>query len=186
MRRQIGREIKSKRTGRIKRQPPSYNCSACFKVRRVQSSVDAVVREVLIARLEKPDAVALFAVGNSSAAQEAQTAIENLDAKAAMIADLFTSDDLSVDQFKRMNADLRERRARAVRQLEGARPRSVLTDLVGGDVRSKWDAMPVEAQREAVAALVDVTILPAGSGTRFDPELVQINWKGDDDQADGR
>jgi hypothetical protein len=102
-----------------------------------------------------------------------------------MIADLLTSDDLSVAQFKRMNADLRERRARAVRQLEGARPRSVLTDLVGGDVRSKWDAMPVEAQREAVAALVDVTILPAGSGTRFDPELVQINWKGDDDQADG-
>ena len=180
MRRQIGREVASKRTGRVKRQPPSYNCSACFKVRRAQSSVDAVVREILIARLAKPDAILLFAVGDSAAAQTAQTSIENLDAKLAVMADMFTSDQVSADQFKRMNADLREQRARAARLFEGARPRSVLTRLVGGDVRGKWDALPIEAQREAVAALMSVTILPTGSGARFDPTTVAIAWKGDD------
>lgn len=180
MRRQIGREVTSKRTGRVKRQPPSYNCAVCFKVRRVQSSVDEVVREVITLRLEQPDALGLFATGDSEVAQLAQAAVEGLDAKLALVADLFTADEVSVVQFKRMNADLREKRLKASRRLEGARPRSVLTELVGGDVRGKWDALPIEAQREAVTALMSVTILPSGSGARFDPELVRIAWKGDD------
>jgi site-specific DNA recombinase len=180
MRRQIGRATTSKRTGRTKRQPPSYNCSVCFKVRRAQASVDLVVESVLIERLERPDAERLFTTSDVAAALEAQTTIDGLDAKSAMIADLFTADQLDVAQFKRMNADLRERRMRASRQLESARPRSVLTDLVGGDVQGKWRALPIEAQREALSGIVRVTILPSSSGARFDPKLIQFVWKDDE------
>jgi site-specific DNA recombinase len=51
-----------------------------------------------------------------------------------------------------------------------------MTALVGGDVRGKWSELPIGAQREVVESLLKVTIKPAGSGRRFDPEDVAIEW----------
>jgi site-specific DNA recombinase len=95
MRRQIGRTVTSKTTGATKRQPPSYCCSECFKVRRSQESVDELVTGVLVARLSKPDALDLFATGDSTAAKEAQTLLDSIDAKLDIAADQFADDTIN-------------------------------------------------------------------------------------------
>jgi site-specific DNA recombinase len=177
MRRQIGRTVVSKTTGATKRQPASYNCADCYKVRRNQEAVDELVVELVIARLSAPDAADLYRTGDSELAQEAQASIEAIDAKLANVADLFASDEITHEQLKRMTETFRRNRAGAVRDLNGARPRTHLTELAGGEVRAKWDAMPIDAQREVVADLLTVTIMRAGSGTRFNPDLVVVDWK---------
>jgi len=176
MRRQIGRTQLNKTTGISKRQPPSYNCSVCFKVRRKQEAVDEVVSEVLIARLSQPDAIALFAASDSTAAAEAQAAIQAIDAKLDLVADQFADDTITAGQLKRITTKLRSERALAENRLRAAQPSTAVADLVGGDVRAKWAAMPIAARREVVETLVTVTIKPAGSGQRFDPEDVAIEW----------
>jgi hypothetical protein len=60
MRRQMGRTAGYLADGTPKRQPASYACAECFRVRRQQEPVDALVTEVLIARLSAPDAAGLF------------------------------------------------------------------------------------------------------------------------------
>jgi site-specific DNA recombinase len=174
MRRQIGRTTTSKTTGATKRQPPSYNCSECFKVRRAQLPVDDMVSELVIRRLSQPDAVDLFTVGDSSQAKESQESLNAIDAKLDIAADQFADDTITGAQLKRITARLRADRERAEAQFRSAQPRTALTTLVGGDVRAKWEAMPIDAQREAVQSLMTVTIKPSGSGRRFDPKDVAI------------
>lgn len=176
MRRQVGHTATSARTGASKRQPPSYNCSVCFKVRRKQEPVDHLVSEVLISRLSLPDAIGLFAVSDDVLAKEAQAALDAIDAKLAVAADQFAEDSLTADQLKRITSRLRSDRTRHEAQLQAAKPNTVLTALAGGDVRRKWEALSIAGRREAAEALMSVTILPSGSGQRFDPEDVVIAW----------
>jgi site-specific DNA recombinase len=176
MRRQVGRAVTSKRTGATKRQPPSYCCSVCFKVRRHQIAVDDLVTQVVVGRLTLPDAVGLFATGDSDAARSAQDELDSITAKLAVITDQYGHDVIDGAQFTRLTKTLRERRKRTERELDGARPRSSLTGLVGGDVQAKWGALPLDAQRDVIAALMTVTVMPAGSGTRFNANSVRIVW----------
>ncbi|WP_327017187.1 recombinase family protein [Cryobacterium sp. MP_3.1] len=177
MRRQIGRTVVSKTTGATKRQPASYSCAACYKVRRNQEAVDELVVELVIARLSQEDAAGLYKTGDSEKAKDAQVAIEAADAKLARAADDFAEDAVTHAQFKRITETLRRKRADAERDLDGARPRTHLTALAGGEVRAKWIAMPIDAQREVITDLLAVTIMRAGSGARFDPDLVVVKWR---------
>jgi len=177
MRRQIGRIVTSKRTGRTKNQPSSYGCSACFKVRRIQDRVDQVVTSAVVARLGQPDARQIFAVGDSTIASAAQSRIESADAKTAVIAGMYTNDEITADQLRRMTADLRAARSAAEQDLEAARPRSALTDLVVGDVAAGWEALHISSQRDIVNTLMVITILPTGGGLAFDPQSVAIEWR---------
>jgi site-specific DNA recombinase len=177
MRRQIGRTVVSKKTGGSKRQPPSYCCAECFKVRRSQEAVDEVVTGVLVARLSQPDALSLFATGDSAAAKDAQSSIEAIDAKLDIAADQFSDDVITAAQLKRITARLRPERERAANLLRTAQPHTAMNALVGGDVAAKWAEMPITAQREVLDALLTVTIEPAGSGRRFNPEDVSITWR---------
>jgi DNA invertase Pin-like site-specific DNA recombinase len=174
MRRTVGRMDKGKR------QPPAYQCSECFRVRRRQDLVDAVVEGVVVARLSQPDAVELFAVGDSAAVDECQREIATLDAKLETAADQFAEDAITAVQLKRITAGLRERREKAVKRLEAARPRTILTDLAGPEAGARWVGLPLSARREAIDLLMRVTVLPSGPGRKFDPSSVQIDWLSED------
>lgn len=88
MRRAVGR-MERQANGNVKRQPPSYVCSECYRVRRKQSDVDALVEGIVVGRLQMPDAAQLFAQGDPAALQEAHDTIEALDARLANAADMF-------------------------------------------------------------------------------------------------
>lgn len=177
MRRQIGRLLSVGPDGEARRQDPSYHCSECFKVRRKQEPVDVLVSEVLIGRLSRRDALDLFAENDSASADECRELIAGVDAKLDIIADQFASDEITAAQLKRITSRLRDERSQLEHRLRLSEPQTVVAELAGGDVRSKWTALPIAAQREVVETLLTVTIQPAGSGRRFDPESVSIAWR---------
>lgn len=125
MRRQMGKTVVSKRTGNSKRQPASYNCAMCFKVRRKQDDVDALVTGVIIARLSMPDAIDMFAVNDTATAQKSLAEMNAIDAKLDIAADQFAEDIITAAQLKRITARLRAARVTANRSFRAAnlRPR---------------------------------------------------------------
>ncbi|MBG6214283.1 site-specific DNA recombinase [Cryobacterium sp. CAN_C3] len=176
MRRQIGRTVVSKKTGATKRQPPAYNCSICYKVRRHQMAVDASIVNLIVGRLGMPDAVDLFATSDSGVAEEAQSAIDAVNAKDLVVSQMFMAGEITREQLRSMTAASGDARTKAQRSLDAARPSTPLAYLAGGDVRQKWDALDMSAQRDVVARLLTVVILSAGSGTRYSEEDLVVVW----------
>ncbi|MFL1999496.1 recombinase family protein [Microbacterium sp. A1-JK] len=177
MRRTVGRLETNARTGAQKRQPPAYQCSTCFRVRRRQDLVDEVVVRSIVGRLSKPDAAELFASGDSGVADECRKEIAGIDAKLDLAAGQFASDEITAPQLKRISAQLRERREQATRRLEAAQPRTAFTSLAGPKAGERWDKLPLAAKREVVETLMTITIQPSGRGKSFDPQLVAIEWR---------
>jgi len=64
------------------------------------------------------------------------------------------------------------------RQIEAAIGTSPLARVIdSGDVLAALEALSLLDVREVIKALMDVRILPAGKGVRFNPEHVQIEWR---------
>lgn len=174
--RAVGRKTRQA-NGNEKRQPPSYVCSECYRVRRKQDSVDDAVERVLIGRLEMPDAARLFTQGNPAALQQARDAIAAVDARLANAADMFATGDIDAAQLTRITERLRADRAQAAAALDAALPPAVPAELVGPNARPVWAGLSMDVKRAVLDTLVTVTILPSGSGRAFDPETVRVSWK---------
>ena len=176
MRSLVGRIAQTK-TGE-KRQPPAYGCSVCFKVRRLRESVDALVEQVVIERLNDPEVIGgLFSAGDPGSAREAMESIATIDARLAVAADQFADGAITGDQLKRITAKLRGDRELADARLRAAAPNDRLAAFTRGDVAEVWAESSMLARREVVDTLVTVTIEPQGSGRGFDPDAIRVEWK---------
>src|SRR5207244_3801163 len=117
-----------------KRQPPSYACSECFKVRRQQDLVDELIEAVVVGRLAKPDALAAFAVGDPARVEEARTNIATYEARLALAADEFADGAITGEQLKRITAKLRGGIEDAKAVIVQSTPNAALAELAGPDV----------------------------------------------------
>jgi DNA invertase Pin-like site-specific DNA recombinase len=157
---------------------PAYACTECFKVRRLQEPVDELVTEVVLRRLERPDAAELFSRGDAGAARDAREAIAAVDARLATAADHFADGVLTGDQLKRITEKLRVERSRLDGVLTASLPAAVPVAAVGDRARSTWAGMHIDSRRALIGALVRVVILPVGASGRsaFDPAGVRFEW----------
>lgn len=152
-----------------------YRCVACYLSRRLDL-VDELVEAVIVARLSKPDAAALFLEDEDVPALRAECAElrGRRDDLAGLLADGLLSAsavrERSQGLTKRIN-DLEDRISRVL----GESPITALADAE--DVQAAWDAMPLRDRKQVVALLMTVTILPAGKGQRFNPDQVRIEWR---------
>jgi DNA invertase Pin-like site-specific DNA recombinase len=176
MARAVGRMTTTK-TGGTKRQPPSYVCSECYRVRRKQTDVDALVEGIVVGRLQMPDAAQLFATGDPAALQEARDTIEAVDARLSNAADMFATGDINASQLARISERLRADRVQAVAAVEAALPAAVPAALMSGQAAEAWAALSMDSKRAVLTSLVTVTIQPSGSGKAFDPDTVQVRWR---------
>lgn len=174
--RAVGRKTRQS-NGNFKRQPPSYVCSECYRVRRKQSDVDAVVEGIVVGRLQMPDAAQLFATGDPAALEQARADVASVDARLANAADLFASGSIDGAQLARISERLRIERERATAAVAAALPASFPADLIGANARQVWDGLEMDVKRAVLDTLVAVTILPSGSGKPFDPDAVQVVWR---------
>lgn len=177
MARAVGRMTTTK-TGGVKRQPPSYVCTECYRVRRKQSDVDTLVEGIVVGRLQMPDAAQLFTQGDPAALQEARDTINAVDARMANAADMFATGDIDAAQLTRITERLRADRGQAAAAVDAALPAAVPAELVGANARQVWDDLSMDVKRGVLDTLVTVKILPAGSGKAFDPDTVRVTWKG--------
>ncbi|AZH79144.1 MULTISPECIES: recombinase family protein [Microbacterium] len=174
--RAVGRKTTTK-SGGTKRQPPSYVCSACYRVRRIQDLVDKMVEGIVVGRLEMPDAAQLFATGDPVALQEARDSIEAIDARLTNAADMFAAGTIDAAQLTRITERLRADRAQAATALDAALPPAIPADLIGANAGEVWHGLSMDVKRAVMDTLVTVTILPSGSGKAFDPDTVQVVWR---------
>lgn len=177
MRRAVGR-MTTTNTGGAKRQPPSYVCGECYRVRRKQSDVDALVEGIVAGRLQMPDAAQLFTQGNPAALRQSRDTIDAIDARLENAADLFAAGDIDAAQLARITERLRTDRAQATAAMDAALPAAVPAGLIGGRAAETWAGLSMDSKRAVLDTLMTVTIMPAGSGKAFDPATVQIEWKG--------
>jgi site-specific DNA recombinase len=142
-------------------------------VRRKQEDVDRIITKLVVGRLAKPDAKAIFMpIPDPSLAEEAAT----IRAKLDLAADQFAADEIDGDQLKRITAKLWPRLAELEVLL---RPVVLdLADLATPDIAERWDSVPLERQRAVIDFLLDITLLPRGKGgNKFDVESIKTNWK---------
>jgi site-specific DNA recombinase len=166
-----GLPVRSGGTG--KGRPAIYRCvSPKNHLRRKIEQVDEVVETYVLALLEREDFGAPTRLEVPDAlrgqADVIRVKLERLVAKYAN-DDIGRTDYLRHrDQFRAKLADLERQEAllRVPGPLEGITP-------------EKWDALPLERKRAAVAYLVDVQLMPVPRGQHRDPspELIKITPK---------
>lgn len=175
MARAIGK-MQRQANGNVKRQPPSYVCSECYRVRRKQAEVDALVEGVLVGRLQMPDAAQLFAQGDPAALEEAHRTIAAINARLENTADMFARRTIEAPQLERITELLLAERAVAITAVEAALPAAIPAELMSSAAAEVWSTLSMDTKRTILKALVTVTIMPSGSGKAFDPATVQITW----------
>ncbi len=159
-----------------KTSPAAYNCRSCYRIRRKQADVDEVVSEVLIERLSRPDGPDLMA-GDPIALREAVATAEALGARLNIAADEYAEGGLTSEQLKRITSRLRPQIEAARSVARSAAPSPELSKFTTGDMRAAWERASVDARRSLIQVLMAVTIEAVGSGARFDPASIGVEWK---------
>jgi hypothetical protein len=132
--------------------------------------VDDYVADVVVARLTAPDAaVDVDAVDVARAADDVDTLTERLREVGRLLAagDLDPVAAAAASRELRVALDDARRRASRTPTVE---PLPVVTG------RAAFDALPLDARRRVVAALVDVRLARGVPGAHFVPDTVVIRW----------
>lgn len=154
-----------------------YKCSGprCYLARRADL-VDEVVEGTVIARLQLPDAAALFAPDADLDALRAEAT--TLRERRDTLADLYADGLITAAKARATGRAVADRLRAVEANIEAASTTSPLAALTTAqDVRAVWATLPVRKRRDVIDALTEVTILPSGKGIRFSPEHVQITWR---------
>ena len=168
--------VVSRKTRGSRTSPAAYNCRSCYRIRRKQVDVDEVVSEVLIERLSRPDGPDLMA-GDPIALREAVATVEALAARLNIAADEYADGGLTSEQLKRITSRLRPQIEAARSVARSAAPSPELAKFTTGDMRAAWERASVDARRSLIQVLMAVTIEAVGSGVRFDPTSIGIEWR---------
>ncbi|XTR52895.1 recombinase zinc beta ribbon domain-containing protein [Pseudarthrobacter sp. So.54] len=153
-----------------------YRCLGGYCLQRQMEPVDELVTAVIVARLARADASKLFV--DSDKVAELRALATDLrgrrDALAALLADGLLSPTAVREQSAKISRALLEAET-AMSAAEGVNP---LAGVIGAeDVSNSWEALPLTSKKQVIRSLVEVTLLPAGKGVRFNPEHVKIEWK---------
>lgn len=153
-----------------------YRCLGGYCLQRRMEPVDDLITDVMVARLSRPDASKLFV--DSDKLAELRTTATDLrgrrDALAALLADGLLSPTAVREQSAKISREL----IAAEASIGAAEVVNPLAGVVGAtDVSEAWQALPLAWKKQVIRSLMEVTLLPAGKGVRFNPEHVSLTWK---------
>jgi site-specific DNA recombinase len=177
---------------------PTYRCRSRDRdgtehVNRDATKLDALVEETLVARLERPDAAALFTPRTESGVDLVALRLEQaaLRQRLDSLAEMFAAGEIDGRQLATATGTLNAKIAEMDAVLAAAGRRSPLAPLEGvTDIRRAWfgtkpdrsDGLSLGHRREILDMLLTVTVLKAPKGRRssgayFSPEFVRLEWK---------
>ncbi|MGV4890376.1 recombinase family protein [Streptomyces viridosporus] len=166
------------------RNHPSYKCGTGHGGGRRAELVDRYVEDTIVERLSRPDAHELLEPapeGVDVAGLQAEG--ERIRQRMRDLGGLFGAGQLELDAFTEGMETARGQLEGVTRQLAQAATRDPLAGLVGApDVRAAWKALDLERKRNALRALVTVTLKTPRPGRMpdggyFDYEAVHFEWK---------
>ena len=160
---------------RAKRAYHVYQCKQCKRTRKLDP-VDELVEGVVLARLAATDAATLLGVAPDVEGMQAEA--DELRSRRDGLAALLADGLLSPAAVREQAAKLGGRISALERSIAGALGDSDLAVIADApDPREVWSNLGVRQRRAIVRELMEVRILAAGKGTRFDPDTVKITWK---------
>ena len=154
-----------------------YRCLGGYCMTRRMDLIDAAVESMLLRRLSMPEEADLFhSAGDLSELRRKATDLrDRRDALASLLADGLLSPTAVREQAGRVGRELRNVEA----SLEAAEGLNPLAAFVGSvDVPGVWNALPLANKRRIIRSVVDIAVLPAGKGVRFNHNQLRIEWKG--------
>ena len=154
---------------------PIYRCLSCYGTRRLDL-VDELVMAAVVARLSRRDAAGLLDrdIDLDDLRQRVVELRERRDGLASLLAEGLLSPVVVRPQAQRLTDQIGD----LERQMEAALGTSPLARVIdSGDVAAALKGLSLLEVRKVIKTLMDVRILPAGKGVRFNPEHVCIEWK---------
>lgn len=147
---------------------------------RSQALLDAHVVKVVVEMLQRDDLD--LSTPEDPRAQEAQLTARALRQRQEDAALAFARGEISVKVLATIESELQPQIDAADRYARKAALPTAIADIAGSDAASNWQQADIKVQRDAIAALVDVVVLPSRRprGSRgFDSAAVQIVPRGD-------
>lgn len=172
--------------GRSRAGRPRYVCRGPVQhLGRTAEATDEFVQDVIMARLEQPDAVEL---GRRPGAAQDKGALydelNTLQGRKANVTQLVAEGLLELHQARVELKPLNDRISEIEGLLASTAERSPLEGLPVGtpSIREVWPTLPLGVKRAVLQVLMDVTLLPSHRGRTvqgryFDPDSVRITWK---------
>lgn len=165
--------------GKYGRPSSLYLCDGKGCVGRSEQAVDDLVTRLVLGRLAMPDALD-WLLGDDDEAHRWSARVDELSRRLADAADLFADGAITVEQLRRITAQLQPELADAERkQAESvvSLDLDVLRPLAGPEAQQRWEALTL-AQRRAVLETLGLRVIvnPTRRGPGFDPNSVQIDW----------
>lgn len=156
---------------------PVYRCRPSQHLSRAVAPVDELVRDVVVARLARPDLLQTMTPERPDTTG-LDDEVNTLRARLDSVATEFADGDLTASQLRTITDRIKERLAVAEAALMEAARVPVLTGLVGeADAAERFDRFDLDRRRAVIDALLQVTILPARGGAGFRPDSVRIDWR---------
>jgi DNA invertase Pin-like site-specific DNA recombinase len=156
-----------------------YRCSATGgHFSRKAEPPEQYVEAIVIARLSRPDARDLL-VKQGEDTKGLRHEVLVIDRRIESLAGLVGDGTFTTAQARAATEKLKVQRAALTARIADSGRVDVLGGLVGeADVAAKWDRLDIDRRRAVIDALMTVSLLPVGHGTRtFRPETVNIEWK---------
>ncbi|MBF6062986.1 recombinase family protein [Nocardia terpenica] len=174
-----------------------YQCQTYFKpiakpersrhVTRTAHRVDEVVELTVVERLANSDLLEVIAQRNSGTdAKDLHLELSGANARLEELSNLFANGHVTAAQLAAGSQTLRNRVGEIERQLAEVAQLGPLAELGSVDnVHRYWfgsrpdrsDGLSLMKRRAIVDELATVTVQPTYRGARFNPELIEIDWK---------
>lgn len=160
-----------------------YRCKSCHRVTVSATALETVIESLVLARLAKPDAAAVFAPRTDTAAVvAAHEAVVTLEARLQAHYAEAARGVLSAGGLAAVEGLLLPDIARAK---DKARRLSLPPDLeayADVDIGARWHGLPAAVRRGFTLALAEIVVAPTSSrGRRFDvSRLGGSRWVGDE------
>jgi site-specific DNA recombinase len=158
----------------------TYRCRGSMgHFSRRAEPIDDYVGEVIVARLNQPDAREVLMQGTRPDVAALRAELNALTARLAELAELHADGTVTAAQLRAGTQRARARIHALEDELMDAGRANVLGPILnGGDVAATWKGMDVDRRRAIIATLVRVVVYPAGQGRRdFNPATVHIEWR---------
>jgi site-specific DNA recombinase len=169
-------------TGRVQ---PIYVCKNGSHAAIREEWLDRFVTEVVIGRLSRPDIYPSLTAADDAAVVAARGEAEALRLRLDEFVDSAARGELSAAALARVEA-------RLLPQIEAAEKRATLAATPPplralitpeGDIRQRWEAMPIPARKDVIRVLIEAVRLrptPLGRASTYDAidgQRVEIEWR---------
>lgn len=163
---------------------PSYRCQTGHGGGRRAEIVEQYAEDVIVERLERPDAHNLLLPTDGGVdVPSLQAESEQIRRRLTDLAGMFGAGQIDMVQFTQGTDTARAQLEGVTQQLAKAAMKDPLVDLVGApDVRKAWRALELDRKRNVLRALVEVTLKTPRPGRMpdggyFDYDAIVFEWK---------